>query len=188
MLGNFFSSSKSETLATLFSYPDGSACQQPCILGIQPGLTKPNQVIELITAHPYTKGNEIQQGQHGGQDYISVALEKNSLQVKVDYKTNQVSEVNLEGDGINGLGIIGIDVNGTKIKWNDIISYLGSPEVVTAASGDGGMISLAAGLYNDGWCIYARPIDDFPPIIPPDGEIIRIGINCYLFKDLGDSK
>jgi hypothetical protein len=147
-------------------------------------------VIDLIKAHPYTRNNAIRESQYSGQDYLNVALEKNSLQVKVDYKLNKVLEVDLVSESVNGLGYTGIEINGMSIKWNDILSNLGSPEVVTASAGDGGFISLAVGLYGKGWCIHARPenADDHPPAIPLDGKVIRIEINCLFLKDLESLK
>ena len=187
-LGTLFKPSKSEILTTLFSFPDGSTCQQPCLLGIQPNSTTPNQAIDLIKTHPYTKNNAIRESQYSGQDYLNVALEKNSLRVKVDYKLEKVLEVELVSKAVNGLGHTGIEINGMSIKWNDILSDLGSPEVVTASAGDGGFISLAVGLYSEGWCVHARPenADDHPPSIPLDGKVIRIEINCYFLKYLDE--
>ncbi len=189
-LGNPLKSSKSETLTTLFSFPNGSTCQQPCLLGIQPNSTTPSQAIDLIKAHPYTINNAIRESQYSGQDYLNVALGKNSLSVQVDYKLNKVLEIELVSGSVNGLGHTGIEINGITIKWNDILSDLGSPEVVTASAGDGGFISLAVGLYSEGWCIHARPenADDHPPTIPLDGKVIRIGINCFFLKDLESLK
>jgi len=198
VIGKSVLPSKSDILSTLFSYPNGSTCEHPCILGIQPGLTTPNQAIELMKTHPFTKGNAIRQSQYKnsaanqsqykGQYYVNVALDKNSLSMKVDYITNQVLEVGLISEGINGLGFIGINIGGMDVRWEDALSYLGSPEVVAVSGGDGGMIFLAAGLYDDGWCIHAYPSDSYsqPPLILSDSRIIRIELNCHLLKDLDD--
>ena len=180
-LSNSFSSSKPDVLTKLLSNPDGSICQNPCILGIQPGTTTPEQAIELIKTHVYTKGNAIQQVQFNGQDFLRVKLEENSLEVKIDRTTNQVSEVNLISQGINGLGFIGIKIDGTAIKWDDIQSHLGEPKMITVVAGDGGIVSLTAGLYEEGWCIEAG---SDPQTIPLDSDVIRVRINCYYLKDL----
>jgi hypothetical protein len=185
VLGKSFSPSKSDVLGKLFANPDGLPCQKPCILGIQPGFTTPEQALELIQAHTYTKGNKIQKSQYSGEDYLKVLLQKNSLEVKVDYTTNQVLEVNLISQGINGLGFIGINIDGISIKWDDIQKRLGQPEMITVVAGDGGIISLTAGLYKEGWCIEAG---SDPQAIPLDSNVITISINCYHLKDLESLK
>ena len=190
ILGKPFNPSKSETLTTLFSYPDGITCQQPCILGIQPGFTTSNQAVELLKTHPLTKGNTIRQDQFSGQGSVIVALEKNLLVVRVDYDLNQVLEVELISDGINGLGFVGINIYGKALNWGDMLSYLGSPEVITVSGGDGGIFNMASGLYDEGWCIHAEPSNswDYPPIILSESRIIRIEINCHLLKHIDDLK
>jgi hypothetical protein len=184
-LGKSFSPSKSDVLGKLFAYPDGSLCKMPCLLGIQPGLTTPEQALVLIQEHTYTKGNEIQQSQYSGEDYLKVPLQENSLEVRLDYTTNQVLEVDLISDGINGLGFIGINIDGISIKWDDIQKRLGQPEMITVVAGDGGIIALTAGLYEEGWCIEAG---SDPQAIPLDSNVIRIRINCYHLKDLESLK
>lgn len=184
ILAIWFRPTKSSVLTELFSYPDGSICQQPCILGIQPFESTPGQAIAMLKSHPLTKGNVIQQSHLNGKDYLTTNLEENSLQVKVDYGTNQVLEVTLTGEGVNELGFTGIDINGMVLNWNGVRKYLGEPRMVTAAAGDGGIITFAAGLYDAGWCIEAGTDDSYPLTIPLDSKIIRIEINCPDLKYL----
>ncbi|MCZ2355234.1 MAG: hypothetical protein LC115_00880 [Bacteroidia bacterium] len=183
-LGSSFKPSKPETLAMLFSFPDGATCEQPCLLGIQPDVTTPNQAIDLMKIHPYTKDNEIRKTQYSGQDYLNVGLgQSNALQIKVDYELNKVLEVALESGDNND-----IEINGVAINWSDILSDLGSPKAITASAGDGGFVSLAVGLYSEGWCVHARPenADDHPPAIPLDEKVMRIEINCFFLENLED--
>src|SRR5262249_11028164 len=40
----------------IFTNPDGSACQQPCLFGIRPGTTTYDQAVVLLKTHPLTRG------------------------------------------------------------------------------------------------------------------------------------
>lgn len=44
-------------LALLMTYPDGSPCPAPCILGIRPGYTLRQQVPGLLRQHPFVQDN-----------------------------------------------------------------------------------------------------------------------------------
>jgi len=41
-------------LAILFTNPDGTPCQRPCLLGVRPGVTKYEDAVTLIRKHPFT--------------------------------------------------------------------------------------------------------------------------------------
>src|SRR5215510_283258 len=49
------------SLAQLFSEPDGSACVEPCLFGIRPGVTTYNQVVAILKRHPLTRGYALSQ-------------------------------------------------------------------------------------------------------------------------------
>jgi hypothetical protein len=38
--------------AKWFTYPDGSPCSMPCLFGIQPGVTTPDEVRKILKTHP----------------------------------------------------------------------------------------------------------------------------------------
>ena len=173
-----------EVLSTLFSPPNGATCQRPCLLGIEPPTTSIDQAMWLIKTHPYTRGNAVIKAQDNkGQNYLRVGLGENSLRLRVDYTTNTVLQVSLISKGVNGLGFMGIVIEGQPITWGDVVSYLGPPDKITASSGDGGMISLAVGLYEGGWCIHASPSQDFYPLqIPWGSRIIFVEVNCYFYR------
>src|SRR5689334_9220364 len=42
--------------AGLFANPDGSACEHPCLFGIQPGYTSRLDAISLLRRHPLASG------------------------------------------------------------------------------------------------------------------------------------
>jgi hypothetical protein len=46
---------QSAPLAMLFTKPDGTPCQRPCLFGVQPGLTSYTQAVELLRNHPFTR-------------------------------------------------------------------------------------------------------------------------------------
>jgi hypothetical protein len=41
--------------SVLFTRPDGSACDKPCLFGIQPGKTRSAEAIAMLRAHPLTQ-------------------------------------------------------------------------------------------------------------------------------------
>jgi hypothetical protein len=43
------------SFALLFTNPDGTPCQMPCVFGIRPGITTKKQAFALIQAHPLTR-------------------------------------------------------------------------------------------------------------------------------------
>ncbi len=57
-------------IAILFTNPDGTPCQQPCLFGVRPRETTYKQAIALLHAHPFTRnfrpnatGNVLSDGQ-----------------------------------------------------------------------------------------------------------------------------
>ncbi len=184
---DFTKPSKDKTLAMLFSYPDGSVCENPCLLGIQPGVTTVNRAKELMNSHPLTKGGEIIVNDYSGRYYLDIFLQNNGLRIEVDYEKGLVLDVSLDGSFVRGAGYAGLKINGHTFTWRDIQSRLGRPENITASSGDGGMVSEVVALYRNGWCVYADPANtetlmDFS--ILPDEKVNEIGINCYFFQNI----
>lgn len=45
----------SSSFAILFTNPDGSPCERPCILGVRPGQTAYTDAVRLFQAHPFTR-------------------------------------------------------------------------------------------------------------------------------------
>src|SRR5207248_927370 len=43
-------------IPALLTNPDGSSCQQPCLFGVQPGITNLSAALYLLQAHPFTRG------------------------------------------------------------------------------------------------------------------------------------
>ncbi len=51
---NFLGTFKSNPMMPLFTNPDGSRCEMPCLFGIQAGITTIEEAITLIQHHPLT--------------------------------------------------------------------------------------------------------------------------------------
>lgn len=45
---------RTDPMAPLFTYPDGTPCPMPCLFGIQPGITAREDALALAAAHPMT--------------------------------------------------------------------------------------------------------------------------------------
>jgi len=50
----FVGTTRQDPLMPLFTNPDGTPCQMPCLLGIQPGKTTLKEAIALVKLHPLT--------------------------------------------------------------------------------------------------------------------------------------
>jgi hypothetical protein len=51
-------------LASLFSNPDGSPCQLPCLFGIRPGETRADEALAILDSHPLARQLDVYR-QHG---------------------------------------------------------------------------------------------------------------------------
>src|SRR5258708_19796166 len=43
-------------IAVLFTNPDGSPCQMPCLFGVRPGETTLDEGLQILDKHPLTHG------------------------------------------------------------------------------------------------------------------------------------
>jgi len=55
-VGRWLGYTQSPNLALLFTYPDGTPCQRPCLFGIRPGQSSYAQAVALLQFHPLTHG------------------------------------------------------------------------------------------------------------------------------------
>lgn len=107
-------------LALLMTYPDGSPCAAPCVLGIRPGFTLRQQVPGLLRQHPFVQDNN-----------SSLCLEQYG-----------VCEFRLRGFDMVGLVLYGVDnkvidvylkldlsrPNIHPLLMGDFVSVLGTPD------------------------------------------------------------
>src|SRR5258708_14956239 len=47
-------------LATVFTNPDGSVCQRPCLFGIRPGQTTVKEAVVLLKSNPFMRNHPVQ--------------------------------------------------------------------------------------------------------------------------------
>src|SRR5215471_5045053 len=46
-------------IAVLFTNPDGSPCQMPCLFGVRPGVTTLDEGLRILDKHPLTHKTEL---------------------------------------------------------------------------------------------------------------------------------
>lgn len=63
-------------IAVLFTNPDGTPCQMPCLLGVRPGETTLDEGLHILDQHPLTHGMEVR--------YMSDGVKLNSQEVYID--------------------------------------------------------------------------------------------------------
>lgn len=86
---------KNTTSRMLFTNPDGTPCERPCLFGIRPEKTNREEAIELFKAHPLTSNLVIGsgptwiQGTGSGQGL----LEGNSVIVEIGLREGKVSDI-----------------------------------------------------------------------------------------------
>ncbi|MBX3084022.1 MAG: hypothetical protein KF716_20470 [Anaerolineae bacterium] len=59
-------------LQALFSNPDGSLCQMPCMLGVQTGTSTPDTVLAVLHAHPLILQVQAKQSERPHEQFISI--------------------------------------------------------------------------------------------------------------------
>jgi hypothetical protein len=102
-------SSQSSSLVLLFTNPNGTPCQYPCLLGIRPGETAFDDAIALLQLHPFAR--KLLPDEYNNQDYSSFS--DGALTVWVIRGTN------------GHVGTIGIAVLTHKAKLG-LQTYLGA--------------------------------------------------------------
>ena len=65
----FIGSAQPLPFSALFTYPDGSLCESPCLLGVRPGHTSHEDAIALLRSHPLTRHMR-QTTDQSGVDYF----------------------------------------------------------------------------------------------------------------------
>src|SRR5258708_27495901 len=64
-------------IAILFTNPDGSPCQMPCLLGVRPGATTLDEGVQILDQHPLTHGMEI----HYMSDGVSLRSQEANINI-----------------------------------------------------------------------------------------------------------
>jgi hypothetical protein len=105
----------------LFTNPDGTSCNRPCLFGIRPGETTVDQAIWMIKLHPATRDLPIVTDQNANQHLMVVvgdATMGKMLHFSVDdtQKDNVVSSIELMNWPLRSLG--------------EVMSVLGYPDFI----------------------------------------------------------
>lgn len=53
---------KPALFSVLFTNPDGSPCERPCMFGVRPGKMTPEKAVEILKQHPITHGMTLRTG------------------------------------------------------------------------------------------------------------------------------
>lgn len=130
---------RSSSFTLLFTNPDGSPCQRPCMLGIRPGNMTFEAAIALLKTHPVTRNLDFQ-----AVNYRMNQFKGRWLQVTV-LKTpgGKVASIGIqfypskffpsESDDDTGLPVSPI----RSAAFGDVVELLGAPDAVyTTASND----------------------------------------------------
>jgi hypothetical protein len=71
-------SAQSLPFSALFTYPDGSPCESPCLFGVRPGYTTHEDAIALLRSHPLTQNLSHWIDESGvdnfGGEYITISI------------------------------------------------------------------------------------------------------------------
>jgi hypothetical protein len=101
--------------AILFTNPDGTPCQRPCLFGVRPGKTPYDTAIKLLQLHPFTSRFEpdIERGVFSGPGMSIIVFEDDR---------NYVSRIDLVRTPDASLG--------SWASLGEVVAVLGAPEVV----------------------------------------------------------
>ncbi|MCC7448333.1 MAG: hypothetical protein IT324_13010 [Anaerolineae bacterium] len=112
--------SQPNPLAVLFTNPDGTPCDQPCLLGVRPGETTLDEGVALVRQHPFV-------WRIGALESVSAVtsgmiLQNADLIVALDKDDqNRVGRIRLYGRN----GLPGVETG--KAALGDALSWLGAP-------------------------------------------------------------
>jgi hypothetical protein len=109
-------------LVALFSAPDGSPCEQPCLFGVRPGKTLFSDAVLLLRQHPLLQGFE---------EFLTVDV--SGLQVIQFGGTG--SWINIREDQNERVLYVAVELFPpqsviTPISFGDLVLFLGLPDFV----------------------------------------------------------
>jgi hypothetical protein len=107
----------------LFTNPDGTQCQMPCLFGIRTGETTFNDAIRLLKAHPLTRDLPSQYVQAGA--FVGMRYVGNDVEIRLwpdDTGSNDYSRF------VTSIDLIATNATGGALSLGDVIASLGEPE------------------------------------------------------------
>src|SRR5258708_25645627 len=72
-----------DSIALLFTNPDGSSCRMPCLFGVRPDDMTIDQPLQVLTAHPLTKNIQRQSLKAEDGTQLGFPLHASSIEVRV---------------------------------------------------------------------------------------------------------
>ena len=124
------------TFALLFTDPDGSPCQRPCMLGVRPGDMAFDAAIALLKSHPVTQALQYQSinyrmSQFNGRDLAVVILKTPGGKVaSIGVQFYPSKFFPSQSEGGSGLPVSPV----RSASYGDVVSLLGPPNAVYTAS------------------------------------------------------
>jgi hypothetical protein len=111
--------------AEVFTNPDGSPCEQPCMFGVRPGLMSEDEALAILKTHPLTS-------ELGANTRSHLYLEGPTFSVQL-------------GDNVNYMALTFRDLPAnrhletstsrlTRPLWGDVINYFGLPDSAQTTS------------------------------------------------------
>lgn len=99
----------------VFTNPDGSPCQRPCLLGVQPGQTPYHRAIQILQAHPFSRdfAFDTQRGMFSGPGLSIILFEDEESDL------SRIDLVRTSDASLNGWASLG-----------QVIAVLGVPDAV----------------------------------------------------------
>src|SRR6266851_6376817 len=65
LTSRFVGATQANPIAVLFTNPDGSPCQMPCLFGVRPGVATLDEGLQILHKHLLTHGMEVQPSKDG---------------------------------------------------------------------------------------------------------------------------
>jgi hypothetical protein len=112
-------------LLGLFANPDGSPCEQPCLLGVRPEMPY-EQALTLLQAHPFTGKHDIHEGEGNRlfDRFTGQEIEVSLTRLMPKYQSASVSFVR-SSDAANGV-LRSVE---PEVRLGEIVAFLGAPEM-----------------------------------------------------------
>jgi hypothetical protein len=105
--------------AAIFSNPDGSPCEQPCMFGVRPGKMSESEAVAILKAHPLTRGFD---SSTVGHAYFMGSV------FNVEVGTDAAYIALSFNDEVPGLQQNGMQLS--RPSWADVLFYFGRPDRV----------------------------------------------------------
>lgn len=136
----FVGSTQTSALAALFTNPDGTACELPCLFGVRPGQTRAAEAIALLELHPLTRhfaitGRDPYRIQGEGDRIVMVSFNQSTDGLVADITLAayvRYGQYHSGAPSMAGYGALG-----------DLLSIFGTPDFVQLTTGGDPVLGYA---------------------------------------------